>query len=426
MIHIKNSSRILLNIGIFILIGSAFTYELMRIFIGNRLYLGCVIMGTFLIVIASVLKNSMQLRFSKQMMLWLLMAVLSVFRNVEMANGVIDTEIIWLCYLLASIFLTNHFDWQENAIKYINVWGGIHVFSTLILFIFRELYSMVYNIWGYFPNGTDGIYNGYRAGITTHYSQNAMYIVFVLIVAACSYFCKEKKERTRTEFLWLIMVVVALMLTAKRAHLVFGIISIIIVYYYMNTTRKSVKIIRMAGGVFMGLIAIILLYICMPSFFETILGRFLDNGYEDITSGRLPMWKLAITLFIRNPIFGVGWGGYKYYYREYIWGGWNIKTSLLNTHNVYLQVLCETGIVGFTIFVYIFYCLLRKVIIEVRRGGLSCLKYRKILAISLGMICFFLLYSLTGCCLYDLTFHIFIICMAMLNSIHFKKDVIKR
>lgn len=46
-------------------------------------------------------------------------------------------------------------------------------------------------------------------------------------------------------------------------------------------------------------------------------------------------------------------------------------------------------------------------------NGRGDLQDRSVLAISLGMMIFFLMYSVTGCCLYDLTFYIFIICVAM-------------
>ncbi len=74
------------------------------------------------------------------------------------------------------------------------------------------------------------------------------------------------------------------------------------------------------------------------------------------------------------------------------------------------------GIIGFVIFIFILYTYVR--------NGLTLNKYcihndieKKInIGISLGMGIFFILYSFTGCCLYDLTFHMFILMVAMIMS----------
>ena len=64
----------------------------------------------------------------------------------------------------------------------------------------------------------------------------------------------------------------------------------------------------------------------------------LDNS----SSGRIVLWKLAIELFNQNPIFGVGYDGF----------GMNVpKGELTDTHNYYLLMLCEQGIIGFILFI---------------------------------------------------------------------------
>ena len=72
-----------------------------------------------------------------------------------------------------------------------------------------------------------------------------------------------------------------------------------------------------------------------------------DTGGSDISSGRLRFWKRAWELFAESPILGVGFGQFA----SYMTDTFNIysDTQMTNVHNNYLQLLCETGIVGTTL-----------------------------------------------------------------------------
>lgn len=62
---------------------------------------------------------------------------------------------------------------------------------------------------------------------------------------------------------------------------------------------------------------------------------------------RMELWNEAIEVFKENPVFGVGYGGF----------GLTIpKDQLLtDTHNYYVKMLAEQGIVGFFIINYHFW-----------------------------------------------------------------------
>ena len=57
-------------------------------------------------------------------------------------------------------------------------------------------------------------------------------------------------------------------------------------------------------------------------------------------------------MFIDNPVFGIGPGAYRYACQndEYI----TFNACTTHPHNYFLQMLTETGIIGFT--VYYFFC----------------------------------------------------------------------
>ena len=59
------------------------------------------------------------------------------------------------------------------------------------------------------------------------------------------------------------------------------------------------------------------------------------------SNGRMPLWRAAWNCFLDSPVFGNGWGSYTPAVKD---AGLGYAT---NAHNIYLQILCETGIVGF-------------------------------------------------------------------------------
>lgn len=85
-----------------------------------------------------------------------------------------------------------------------------------------------------------------------------------------------------------------------------------------------------------------------PSVIDRIEMTFTDSGQiEHSAAVRLDLWNHAIDLYKKNPIFGVGFGGYGYTMPE--------ETHYTDTHNFYLKTLSEQGIVGLLFLVVLFY-----------------------------------------------------------------------
>jgi O-antigen ligase len=76
---------------------------------------------------------------------------------------------------------------------------------------------------------------------------------------------------------------------------------------------------------------------------SSLLDRLL--GVEEFTQvSRLALWGAAAAMFLAHPVLGVGYGNYRSLYNDYIPGA---APGQLDAHNLYLQFLSETGIVGF-------------------------------------------------------------------------------
>ncbi len=97
------------------------------------------------------------------------------------------------------------------------------------------------------------------------------------------------------------------------------------------------------------LIPIILILVCWQTVLpEKVIARIKETqdqaGQLDESSGkRIEMWQNALALFQGSPVLGTGFGTFRF-----------MGYSLKDTHNIYMKILSEQGLVG----IFIFFALL--------------------------------------------------------------------
>jgi O-antigen ligase len=84
------------------------------------------------------------------------------------------------------------------------------------------------------------------------------------------------------------------------------------------------------------------------------------RGPESSVAVRLDLWNHAVELFEKNPIFGVGFGGFELSTPE--------KSEIKNTHNLYLKILSEQGVIGLSLLALAFFTALNSGQKLFRRG----------------------------------------------------------
>ena len=80
--------------------------------------------------------------------------------------------------------------------------------------------------------------------------------------------------------------------------------------------------------------------------YNKLYQQIVVSNINEGSAGRIILWEINIDLVMKHPLFGVGPAGYAVYYMTYN------PTDARSTHNNYFDVLAQTGIVGFVIFIW--------------------------------------------------------------------------
>jgi O-antigen ligase len=139
-----------------------------------------------------------------------------------------------------------------------------------------------------------------------------------------------------------------------------GYVAIIVVIAFFTilvccSRRDWIKLHRkriFAGTVILAMLALVIL----PGSFlsDTFLSSF-DLANDTNIKMRLHTWKQAIQIIGDNPLLGVGLGNYEIVSWVYLDETQEeliqeSHTRVYRTHNDYLNLRCELGLVGFSIF----------------------------------------------------------------------------
>lgn len=300
------------------------------------------------------------------------------------------------CYLLSFLICLNACKWSENWIKYfLNILRIGYWFYAIITVLSYISSSFYFNFVLPFFKGSDtyaGLLRTYRMGFmpgfTAHYSINGMYLVVGMMIAAT--FCiasNFKKYRMETLFF-----AFSLLLTGKRAHILFGVVACFLMFCIIKLPENAKGVLKILGIIFAGLIAFVILVNTVPAL-QNFMTRFDKSAGDDgAMLNRFGFWKLAITLFSNNPFSGIGWGQFRVYALKKF-------DKDAYTHNVYLELLCENGILGAILFYSFFivsYIITIRLLYKFAKEKLRDTDRMKYVMFSFAMQTFFLLYCFTG------------------------------
>lgn len=146
----------------------------------------------------------------------------------------------------------------------------------------------------------------------------------------------------------------ALLLTQSRGGLL-AFAAILLVYAYFSARDRKARMRRVALVVVLCLLAA-----AVAGFFFQRLGEI-----DDFTAvSRLAIWGGAFTVFAQSPLFGTGFGNL----RGLMGGLLSLPDGWTgDAHNLYLELLAETGLIGFVAFGILMFLALRIALKQLRK-----------------------------------------------------------
>lgn len=252
-------------------------------------------------------------------------------------------------YLAASILLLN-----SKLDLYNKLWpmlGYISIFQAVGIYMQWFLPSVYYSILSIIlPSSVVSAIKGRLvAGYYTGFCREVSYSMFFIVIGLGIYIFKMIQHKNGIlsaqikRFLGILFLLGALILSGKRATLLFFVVTIFTILFIKSRDRlKFFKYMAWCIGFIIVIYLTYPLWSKIPSLARIVeLLEFIsEDDLVGITNGRIAIYEKAIELWKSNPIYGIGWGNFKYSISESIW------YSGFDVHNCYLQILCETGIIG--------------------------------------------------------------------------------
>ncbi|MCG8379797.1 MAG: O-antigen ligase family protein [Proteobacteria bacterium] len=267
----------------------------------------------------------------------------------------VHTIIPYLRFYFAGVFIIEEIAKDADRLKFILVSVFYIVFfwtiDATIQFIFGQ------NLLGFPYEG------GHITGM--FYPRNTISHVCAILSGLCFLYIYLQLNKNKWLLISLIPLFFILLLSGRRAAWVMLALSLsgFLVYAYFYTARRKLflKITTIMTIIITLLLSVtILFHPPTNDRFKVTLGLF-SSDYETInkaTAIRLPIWEVAYSIFKANPVNGIGPRGFRHAYRDYAKpDDYFVSVDDIPTqpHILFLEILAETGIVGFSGYLLLIY-----------------------------------------------------------------------
>lgn len=402
------------------LIATCFRWFFIGIFGGIRIQI--------LLLLGSILLLLIQGRFRRNMIrlsaIWMLYGF-SIFFNLYY-KGIHNQSttlyaIMLLEILVVLCFLDASLDTYESSVKFLVVYGGINAIFVLLHFVLGDTFTSIYYLFLNSDAQTlaeNYVHLGHFFGFFYMPADPAGLIAYTIVFLLLGYFVLSNRKINKWVYLPIIVVFfVALILTGKKGVLFCSIAAfslvMLLIYASKNQWLKILRYVVVVSVVlFVGYIYII------ANADNPVIAR-LNVFFTNLSTGerydsyRSVLYEYALSQWQNNKFFGIGWRQFsRLTVTEY---------GMASRHEVnrdYLQLLCETGLVGITLILIPLMVTLRRMIYVLRRmtrtEGLR--KQYRIIALAGFIQLFFVLYAFIEIPFYDYTFFaVYILSCAIIN-----------
>lgn len=328
--------------------------QLLRIDIGNGVALNPLDIGVGILFISACLGFLIK-RKSLPSFFWplggfIIVGLLGLLLNISQLSS--NEFLISLLYLLRfvaysgiglGVFLLSS---RRKAFlrKILLIAGGIVVIAGYIqYFFFPSLSGLLYEGWD--PH----LYRMFSTFLDPNFA-GVFFVLYFLLVFHNAWNTSKSKEKTIYIILSILSFLAGILSFSRGAYIVLGIS--VLVYLFLKGYKKIALAIPF-GVILVGFLFTFLL----PYGEEKNLLR------TQSTHARLVSVQTALTIFLKNPIFGVGFNSYRYAQHRYhldFGFNWEDTHSGAGANNSLAFVLATSGILGSIFYCYFWFIILKK------------------------------------------------------------------
>ncbi|HOE63192.1 MAG TPA: tetratricopeptide repeat protein [Candidatus Sumerlaeota bacterium] len=225
---------------------------------------------------------------------------------------------------------------------------------------------------------------GKPVGFIGNTNMTAQFLIAVLPLVAV--FTLQGSMRTLNGAALLFGVLQILLLKSRGGIIGFcaGFFFMICAWHYISARKKNgaaISLIRFDRKTV--LVLILGIFITSGTFLILDHGQIINEMMSSFSTSpesnryRILAWKASLRLAARQPLIGVGPGHYRFYHPLYVDAEfWKLNDAfgrlrLLQAHNDYINILCETGAAGLLAYLAICFLLARGFVRMMKNDGMS-------------------------------------------------------
>ncbi len=309
-------------------------------FLPTMIILAFVLLGFFSLVVRLLMERQFQLQYSainKYIYLYAFIYFCAIFTSVTVKGSLLG-GILMVCFTLFSIVVINAFSTksQVDALNFLIVGSGLLV----------SLYGFVqFLLPSYFVSGwldVDMFGDTFRVYSTLE-NPNVLgeYLLLIIPIGVACFLLAKERNAQIFYFVSTSCMMLCLILTYSRGCYI-GILAAAAVFAVLWDKRF----------IFLGFLVLLLLPFVLP---ESIIDRFLSIGDlgDSSTSYRVFIWLGTFDMLRDYWFSGVG-PGESAFISIYSFYAYSAITAP-HSHNTFLQIMCDTGIMGLIVFILVIY-----------------------------------------------------------------------
>ncbi|MGL9729307.1 O-antigen ligase family protein [Enterococcus sp. DIV0756] len=363
----------------------------------------------FVFILGIIVSTKINISLSFGKFFWIMYSIVIIMGSFFSINQELSIK-----YLLSYLPLVVLMIFSENIpIQIFNfivpsmvICTGVHVFMNLFFLIQPEKQiNILMKLYTgkELMNAVNQTRASFLVGITSDIGQNAFHISLFMICMFALLLTKTNKIVSIISFLFGLVLLIGTTKRGLMAGLFASMIVIILIRSRKNIKRFFVYSVLLIFFILVGWYILNNLEIT-----QVMIKKNIDYS-GNILNGRQYIYASTLNAFNQHPFRGIGVNTTQ------------IVSSGNDAHNIYLQVLAESGVVGFILFVTAITCGLVQGIKELLKAEKS--KYETIIIFSVSYQVFFVVYGMSGNPFYNNSLlATYILCLMIVHIFKKKKD----